>query len=103
MVTLAAPHQRTGQLKLAIVSWSPKDTPAGPESRDYYAEMNGCDGSSVPVEGFTDPLSNCAQFDGCMLGSDVYFCEHNDPEYSDTYHGWPHFAASMTWQVFSAL
>ncbi len=92
---------------VAIVIWSPNDTvlsqPAGPTFRDYYAAMNECEETSRAVEGFTDPLSNCEQFDGCLAGSEVYFCEHNDPEYSNTYHGWPRFAASMTWQTFSAL
>jgi poly(3-hydroxybutyrate) depolymerase len=99
-------HQCKGQ-PVAIVIWSPKDTelaqPTGPLFRDFYAEMNECESTSQPVEGFTDALSNCKQYDGCTDGSEVYFCEHNDPEYENTYHGWPRFAARMTWQVFSAL
>lgn len=99
-------HQCKGH-PVSIVIWSPKDTilaePAGPLFRDYYKEMNECDDTSKPVEGYTDAMSNCKQFDGCLPGSEVYFCDHNDPEYGNTYHGWPHFAAKMTWQTFSAL
>jgi polyhydroxybutyrate depolymerase len=99
-------HQCKGH-PVAIVIWSPKDNvlsqPAGQYFTDYYADMNMCGSTSTPVEGWTDALSNCKQFDDCMAGSEVYFCMHNDPEYSNTYHGWAHFAAEMTWEVFSAL
>lgn len=99
-------HQCKGH-PVAIVIWSPKDNvlaqPAGEWFRDYYKDMNECGDASQAVEGFTDALSNCKKYDGCVEGGDVYFCEHNDPEYNNTYHGWPHFAAKMTWQTFSAL
>jgi hypothetical protein len=26
-----------------------------------------------------------------------------DPNYSNTYHGWPNFMAKMSWEVFSKL
>ncbi len=91
----------------AIVIWSERDSvlsqPAGSQFRDFYRDMNMCDQTSSPVEGWTDDMSNCQMFEGCLDGSNTYYCMHNDPEYGNTYHGWPHFAAEMTWQVFSAL
>jgi len=31
----------------------------------------------------------------------VYWCQHTDPNYSNTNHGWPAFAGNMTWETFS--
>lgn len=91
----------------AIVIWSERDSvlqqPAGAAFRDFYRDLNGCQMSDTPVEGFTDNLSNCKMFDGCMAGSDTYYCMHEDPEYSNTYHGWPKMGARMTWGVFEEL
>src|SRR5690606_27795236 len=112
-----APKQTGWQINLAsqnckgnptaIVIWSEKDNvlqqPAGAAFRDFYRDMNGCDMSSTPVEGYTDAKSNCKMFDGCMAGSNTYFCMHEDPEYSNTYHGWPKMAGAMTWSVFDKL
>jgi polyhydroxybutyrate depolymerase len=103
-------HQCKGN-PVAVVIWSPMDNvlqqPNGEYFRDLYAENNECEDSSTPVEGFTDALSNCKLYDGCIPGGEVYFCAHSDPEYlsngQPTYHGWPRFAAEMTWGVFSAL
>jgi polyhydroxybutyrate depolymerase len=90
-----------------IVIWSPADNvlanPTGPEFRDFYATLNECSETSMPVDGWTDDRSNCEQYEGCMEGSPVYFCQHNDPTYSNSFHGWAAFAAEMTWEVFSAL
>jgi hypothetical protein len=56
---------------------------------------------TMPVEGFTDPLSNCVALQGCDANYPVYWCQHTDPEYGTTNHGWPKFAGKMTWQTFS--
>ncbi len=91
----------------AIVIWSEMDNvlaqPAGPAFRDFYRDMNECSMSSTPVDGYTDAKSNCMKFDGCIPGSDTYFCSHEDPEYGGTYHGWPLMAGAMTWSVFDKL
>ena len=90
-----------------IVSWSEKDNvlqqPAGGAFRDFYRTRNMCQTTSTAVQGYTDALSNCKVFDGCMAGSNVYFCMHSDPNYSNTYHGWAGFTAKMSWEVFSKL
>lgn len=92
----------------AIVIYSTMDNVlnnnrAGEEFTAFYREMNGCEMSDTPVEGYTDPKSNCKMFNGCMEGSNTYHCVHQDPEYSNTYHGWPKMAGAMTWSVFDKL
>jgi poly(3-hydroxybutyrate) depolymerase len=74
----------------------------GPKTRDFYVALNHCQSMSMPVQGYTDTLSNCVQFQGCDAGYPVYWCQHTDPNYSNTNHGWPAFAPGMVWKVFSA-
>jgi hypothetical protein len=31
----------------------------------------------------------------------VYRCQHTDPNYSNSNHGWPQFAGNMSWETFS--
>lgn len=73
----------------------------GPATRDFYTQVNNCEEQSMPVEGFTDSLSNCVEYQGCDEGFPVFWCQHEDPEYGGTNHGWPRFAANMLWQLFS--
>lgn len=100
----ATKRQCTGQVT-AVVIHSPKDNvlqqPVGEEMRDFYRDLNHCTEMSEPVDGYTDDLSNCVMYQGCDDGVPVYWCHHNDPEYGNTYHGWPHFAAKMLWELWS--
>lgn len=95
----------TGQVA-AVVIHGAMDNVVGPENgpatRDFYTALNNCSSSSQPVEGYTDNLSNCVLFDGCDDGYPVYWCQHQDPEYGNTNHGWPRFAARMLYETFSA-
>jgi polyhydroxybutyrate depolymerase len=75
----------------------------GSRTRDAYAALNHCGSTTTPVTGYTDPLSNCVQYDCCDAGKPVYWCEHTDPEYANTYHGWPAFAGNMTWELFASF
>ena len=74
----------------------------GPKTRDFYVKLNHCGATTTPVAGFTDTLSNCVQYQGCDAGFPVYWCQHTDPNYSNTNHGWPAFAPKMIWATFSA-
>ena len=74
----------------------------GPKTRDFYRALNHCGTTTTPVQGYTTPQSNCVQYQGCDDGFPVYWCGHTDPNYSNTNHGWPAFAANMTWGVFSS-
>jgi len=101
----AATRKCTGQVT-AIVIHGKNDNvvgPAnGPKTRDFYVALNHCGATTQPVQGYTDERSNCVQYQGCDAGFPVYWCQHTDPNYSNTNHGWPAFAANMTWGVFSS-
>jgi len=77
-------------------------TPAnGPKTRDFYAALNHCGMTTMPVPGYTDTLSNCVMYQGCDPGFPVYWCNHTDPNYGNTNHGWPAFANKFLWALFS--
>lgn len=75
----------------------------GPKTRDFYAALNHCSTSEMPapVKGYEDTLSNCVMFQGCDAGAPVYWCQHTDPNYNNTNHGWPAFAPKFLWELFS--
>jgi polyhydroxybutyrate depolymerase len=70
----------------------------GQESRDTYLATNGCNGQSVP-----DAVAPCIDYQGCAEGLPVAWCEHNEPTYQDTNHGWPSFASRAIGQFLFAL
>jgi poly(3-hydroxybutyrate) depolymerase len=74
----------------------------GPKMRDFYAALNHCGTATTPVTGYTDTLSNCVMFQGCDAGHPVYWCQHTDPNYSNTNHGWPTFAPKLLYGLLSA-
>jgi polyhydroxybutyrate depolymerase len=92
----------------AIVIHGKNDNQVGPENgpktRDFYAALNGCDTATMPtkVMGYDDTLSNCVMYQGCDAGFPVYWCQHTDPNYSNTNHGWPAFAPKFLWELLSA-
>jgi polyhydroxybutyrate depolymerase len=100
----AATRDCTDQVA-AVVIHSEKDTVVrftnGPPTRDFYRELNSCGTTTTPVQGYTDALSNCVKYEGCDEGFPVYWCQHSDPEYDNTYHGWPRFAAKFLWELWS--
>lgn len=75
----------------------------GPKTRDFYAALNHCGKTTTPVEGYTDTKSNCVMYEGCDAGFPVYWCNHTDPNYSNTNHGWPAFANKFLYSLFSSL
>lgn len=94
----------TGQVAAVIIHGA-MDNVVGPENgpatRDFYTALNHCGSTSQPVEGYDDNMSNCVLFDDCDDGYPVYWCQHQDPEYSNTNHGWPRFAGRMIYETFS--
>lgn len=56
---------------------------------------------TTPVAGYTDTLSSCLMYQGRDAGYPVYWCQHTDPNYGGTNHGWRAFAAKVTWETFS--
>ena len=39
------------------------------------------------------PDEHCVTYQGCEPGLDIAWCEHDEPTYDDTNHGWPSFAS----------
>jgi len=75
----------------------------GPKTRDFYAALNHCGTTTTPVPDYTNTLSNCVMYQGCDAGFPVYWCNHTDPNYSNTNHGWPAFANKFLYSLFSSL
>ena len=99
-----ARRECTGQVASVVIHGKNDNVvgPAnGPKTRDFYVALNHCTSMSEPVEGYTDALSNCVEYQGCDANFPVYWCLHTDPEYSNTNHGWPHFAAKFLFEKFS--
>lgn len=78
-------------------------TENGPKTRDFYTALNHCGMSTMPVEGYSDTLSNCVLYQECDASYPVYWCQHTDPNYSNTNHGWPAFAPKFLYNLFSTL
>jgi hypothetical protein len=45
--------------------------------------------------------NGCIQYDGCK--AQTVWCSHDDPQYSNTFHGWPCFATKTMYDFFAAL
>lgn len=100
----ASTRKCTGQVAAVIIHGkndSVVGTENGPKTRDFYAALNHCSAMTTPVEGYTDARSNCVAYQGCDAPYPLYWCQHTDPNYNNTNHGWPQFAGNMTWQTFS--
>lgn len=87
---------------------------AGEEARDYYAQQNGCTTETVPalstvhtdVRAARDAAMSthgCVDYQGCRDGLPVRWCEHSEPGYDNTTHGWPGFGGQETWDFVNAL
>ncbi len=72
-----------------------------------YLTSDHCASSSAPYDvagcmsGGTRVDPGCVRFDGCQMP--VLWCNHNDPSYSNTNHGWPCFANQAIFDFFRAL
>jgi polyhydroxybutyrate depolymerase len=101
----ASQRECTGQVTAVVIHGkndSVVGTANGPATRDFYLEVNNCTSMSMAVTGFSDTLSNCVEYQGCDAGFPVVWCQHTDPNYSNTNHGWPAFAAKYLWEKFSS-
>jgi len=89
----------------AVVIHSPKDNVVGPQhgpkTRDFFLALNHCGTETIAVP-FPISVANCVQYQACDAGFPVDWCEHSDPTYNSSYHGWPGFAASVSWGLFSS-
>ena len=73
-----------------------------------FRTANSCGSTSKPytnapacMSGTTAVNNGCVQYDGCM--APTVWCSHNDPNYSNTNHGWPCFATKAMYDFFASL
>jgi poly(3-hydroxybutyrate) depolymerase len=86
----------------------------GERARDDYAQLNGCTTTTVPElasvdadlqTAFANGVSSieCADYQGCIAGLPVRWCEHSDPGYDGTTHGFPVEGGTLAWDFVSQL
>lgn len=61
----------------------------GRYARDHFLRANGCGPTSAPVG-----TAGCVHYAGCEPSLPVEWCEHGEPTYENTNHGWPSFASA---------
>lgn len=72
-----------------------------------YLTSNSCSMSTTPFDvagcqsGNTMVNPGCVSYQGCS--STMIWCSHNDPNYSNTNHGWPCFASRAIADFFSSV
>ena len=73
-----------------------------------FTAANGCDSTTMPYAGVAMCNSSgtmvnpgCVSYAGCT--EPTVWCSHNDPQYSNTNHGWPCFATNAMYDFFEAL
>lgn len=64
------------------------ETSRGESARDFLLTRNGCTPDTEP-----GPDPHCVTYQGCEPGLPIAWCEHDEPTYDDTNHGWPSFAS----------
>lgn len=70
----------------------------GMKIRDRFIEENGCTSQSTPVG-----AAGCARYAGCEAALPVEWCQHAEPTYQDTNHGWPSFASAEIARFLNTL
>lgn len=67
-------------------------------SRDAYLARNGCSSTTQAA-----PIAPCVTYQGCAEGFPVRWCEHEEPTYENTNHGWPSFASRAVGEFLFSL
>jgi predicted esterase len=75
--------------------------------REFVA-ANGCamtttayTGAPSCMSGGKPVTSGCVQYEGCR--APTVWCSHDDPQYNNTFHGWPCFATKAMVDFFASL
>ena len=73
-----------------------------------FTAVNKCSSTTMAYSGVAMCMSSgtnvnpgCVSYDGCT--EPTIWCSHNDPQYSNTNHGWPCFATKAMADFFAAL
>ena len=86
----------------------------GEQARDAYALQNGCSSETVPalatmhdeVRAARDAdisTYRCVDYQGCREGLPVRWCEHSEPGYDGSTHGWPGVGGQLAWEFVREL
>jgi poly(3-hydroxybutyrate) depolymerase len=70
----------------------------GREGRDHFVAANGCSRQTSTVG-----APGCVVYAGCEPSLPVEWCEHAEPTYQNTNHGWPSFASAEIARFFATL
>jgi hypothetical protein len=73
-----------------------------------YTRSNQCGNAATPIDvagcsslqGGVPVNPGCVQLD---CAAPTFFCNHDDPNYQDTNHGWPCFANQQILEFFESL
>jgi poly(3-hydroxybutyrate) depolymerase len=71
---------------------------AGQQSRNTYLTTNACSTATTLA-----PVAPCVAYQGCAEGLPVRWCEHDEPTYENTNHGWPSFASRAVGEFLFSL
>lgn len=86
----------------------------GEEARDGYAAQNECDEGPPPDLGTMHETVSaaraaematygCVDYQGCRAGLPVRWCEHSEPGYDGTTHGFPVVGGTLAWEFVREL
>jgi polyhydroxybutyrate depolymerase len=70
----------------------------GRAGRDHFLVANGCGREASPIG-----APGCVSYVGCEPLLPVEWCEHSEPTYQNTNHGWPSFASAEIARFFATL
>ena len=70
----------------------------GRQALERVLERNHCGERAEPMG-----IANCVRDQGCDAGLPVAWCDHDEPTYQDTNHGWPSFASAAIASFFESL
>ncbi len=70
----------------------------GRRALERVLRRNGCSASTDPFG-----MEGCHRHRGCDPGLPVVWCDHEEPTYQNTNHGWPSFASAAVASFFSSL
>lgn len=80
----------------------------GADTVARFTAANTCTMTTMPYPGVATCMSSgvsvnpgCVSYQGCS--EPTVWCSHNDPQYSNTNHGWPCFATTAMYNFFAAL
>jgi polyhydroxybutyrate depolymerase len=66
--------------------------------RDYFLSENGCGPRTMETG-----IEQCVQYADCFPGYPLWWCQHDEPTYDNTNHGWPSFASQAIATFFETI